>query len=336
MPRRKIAPDNDSLMTVDQNTNDLFASLKPIEEHANQPTQYMSYLPSFFTTASLPFKNVKKTVFTRKGSQGVTLTLTSPTNVPFGKYGRLLLSILTTHAVLSKEKNVPVLIEFNSLNQLLQELQLPKQRGKDVKEQLNCFKNATFCFEQKVETLKSAYLFPEFYENKPYPKSDILVETVTSGTIPFTTAIQYQNIQDQKNGSWVGEFKILLSAEFSAFCQKHAVPINYSVYKEISSASGKDIYAWLVFRNNGLEKNKPVFIPRDRLVEQFMPIDNPDDRKTLSGYYSRILDEIREIKEKYYPELKVDLSDPTGITLHKSPTPILKGETRYALITSNI
>lgn len=334
MARNKIAPDAKSLMNEDSTTDELFSSLVPVEK-LNAPQHSMSFVPSFFTTASLPFKNVNKTVFVRKGSQGVTLTLTSPKNVPFGKHGRLLLSILTTHAVLSKNKNCPVLIEYNSLSQLLQELQLPKQRGTDIKEQLECFKNATFCFEQKVSTLKSAYLFEELY-NEPFPKKDVVVETVTSGTIPFTTAVQFQNIPDQKNGSWVGEFKILLSAEFASFCQQHAVPIDYTVYKEISSAAGKDIYAWLVFRNNGLKEGKPIFISRDKLVEQFLPIEDSNDRKAISGNYARIVDEIRKIKEKHYPELKVDLSDPAGITLYKSPTPILKDDKRYALITSNI
>lgn len=330
MARKKIEQDENSLIPLDNDTTELFASLKPFEE---SPAVYMSYIPSFFTTASLPFKNVNKTVFTRKGSQGVTLTLTSPTNVPFGKYGRLLLSVLTTHAVLSKEKNVPVLIEYNSLAELLKELQLPKQRGTDIKEQMDCFRNAAFCFEQRIETLKNAVLFEEMLE-KPYPKKDIRVETITTGNIRFTTGVQFQNLPDVKNGSWVGSFKILLSGEFAAFCQQHAVPINYSVYKEISSASGKDIYAWLVYRNNGLKDS--VFIPRDKLVEQFMPIDNEDDRKKMSGYYGRIIEEIKTIKEKYYPELKVDLSDAAGITLYKSPTPILKDDTRYALITSAI
>jgi len=332
--RKKIVPSEASLINEDSNTNELFTALVPVEK-LSTPKKLLSYIPSFFTTASLPFKNVNKTVFVRRGSQGVTLTLTSPTNVPFGRNGRLLLSVLTTHAVLSKEKGAPVLIQYSSLSQLLQELQLPKQRGADIKEQLECFKNATFCFEQRVESLKSAYLFEECYQ-KPYPKKDIMVETVTSGTIPFTTAVQFQNIPDQKNGSWVGEFKILLSAEFAAFCQAHAVPIDYTVYKEISSASGKDIYAWLVFRNNGLEDGKPVFIPRDKLVEQFMPIDDPNDRKAMSGNYSRIIEEIKKIKEKYYPELKINLSEPAGITLYKSPTPVLKDDKRYALITSNI
>ena len=323
-------------MNIDSNINELFASLKSIEEHSkNLPAKLMAYIPSFFTTASLPFKNVNKNIFVRRGSQGITLTLTSPTNVPFGRNGRLLLTILTTHAVLSKEKGCPVLIVYNSLSQLLQELQLPKQRGVDIKEQLECFKNATFCFEQRVETLKSAYLFEECYQ-KTYPKTDIMVETVTSGTIPFTTAVQFQNIPDQKNGSWVGEFKILLSAEFAAFCQEHAVPIDYAAYKEISSASGKDIYAWLVFRNNGLKDDNPVFIPRDKLVEQFMPVEDSNNRKAMSGNYARIVEEIRKIQKKYYPELKVNLSEPAGITLYKSPTPVLKNDKRYALITSNI
>ena len=330
MARKKIAPEKNELISVDNSTNELFSLLKTeIPEQAN----YLSYIPSFFTTASLPFKNVNKTTFSRKGSQGVTLTLTSPSNVPYGKFGRLLLSILTTHAVLSKEKRVPVMIEYNTLADLLKEMQLPKQRGKEVKEQLDCFKNAAFCFEQKVETLQAAYLFDDLMK-PPYPKRDVKVETITTGNIRFTTGVQFQKVTDEKNGSWFGNFKILLSAEFADFCQKHAVPINYSVYKEISSASGKDIYAWLVYRNNGLKE--PVFVPRDKLVEQFMPIENDENKKLMSTYYYRIIDEIKEIKEKYYPELKVDLSDENGITLYKSPTPVLKDDTRYALITTLI
>lgn len=332
MGRKRIESENTSLIPIDNSTTELFKSFK---QDNIAPSLYMSYIPSFFTTASLPFKNVNKTTFTRKGSQGVTLTLTSPTNVPFGKFGRLLLSVLTTHAVLSKEKNAPVMIEYNSLADLLKELQLPKQRGKEVKEQLECFKNAAFCFEQRVETLQAGYLFESMME-KPYPKGDVRVETVTTGNIRFTTGVQYQKVTDinEKKGAWFGNFKILLSGEFAAFCQQHAVPINYNVYKEISSAAGKDIYAWLVYRNNGL-KDK-VFIPRDKLVEQFMPLSDENDRKLLSVYYSRIIDEIKSIKEKYYIELKVDISSSAGITLYKSPAPILKDDTRYALITSTL
>lgn len=295
----------------------------------------MSYLPGLFTTASLPFKNVKNTSFTRKGSQGLTLRLTSPVNVPYGRYGRLLLTVLTTHAVLSKEKGVPVMIEYKSLSQLLKEMMLPRQRGKDIKEQLDCFTNATFSFEQRTEELKAGYLFKELYDDGKYPKSDVKVTTKTTGAILFTTGVQYQEVRDASSSAKFGNFKIIISAEFAHFCQQHAVPIDYEVYKDIPSTVGKDIYAWLVFRNNGL--TKPTFIPRDKLVEQFMPVNDNADKNTVNVNYNFILNQIKEIKKKYYPEVNIDIDrGGAGITLRKSPTPVLKDDTRYALITSSI
>lgn len=300
---------------------------------AGEQTKYLSYIPGLFTTASLPFKNVKKTVFTRKGSQGLTLTLTSPVNVPFGRYGRLLLTVLTTHAVLSKEKKVPVMIEYNSLSELLKEMQLPRQRGKDIKEQLDCFTNATFAFTHKETTLKSGYLFKDLYEDGNYPKKDVEVTTKSTGSIRFTTGVQFQEVNDNVTETRYGNFKIIISAEFAAFCQAHAVPIDYGVYKSISSAVGKDIYAWLVFRNNGLKDS--VFIPRDKLVEQFMPVTDDKDPNTVNVNYAFIINQIKEIKKKYYTDLQLEIdSQGSGITLFKSPTPVIKADTRYALITS--
>ena len=304
-----------------------------IIETGEQP-KYLSYIPGLFTTASLPFKNVNKTVFTRKGSQGLTLTLTSPINVPFGRYGRLLLTILTTHAVLSKEKNVPVIIEYKSLSELLKEMQLPRQRGKDIKEQLDCFTNATFAFTHKETSLKAGYLFKDLYNGK-YPKKDIEVTTHTTGSIRFTTGVQFQEVNDNVTEARYGNFKIVISAEFANFCQKHAVPIDYGIYKSISSAVGKDIYAWLVFRNNGLKDS--AFIRRDQLVEQFMPITDQQDPNTLNVNYAFIINQLKEIKKKYYPELNIDIAGSSdGITLYPSPTPVIKNDTRYALITSMI
>jgi len=314
---------------TDESVNELFDLI----EKGEKP-KYMSFIPGLFTTASLPFKNVNKTVFTRKGSQGVKLTLTSPINIPFGRYGRLLLTLLTTHAVLSAEKNVPVMIEYNSLSELLREMQLPRQRGKDIKEQLDCFTNATFAFEKQVTELRAGYLFKEMYDGN-YPKSDVEVITKSTGSIRFTTGVQYQEVRDNVNDPKFGNFKIIISSEFASFCQQHAVPIDYSVYKDISSAVGKDIYAWLVFRNNGL--NDFVFIPRDKLVEQFMPVSENQDPNTVNVNYAFIINQIREIKKNYYPEVKVDVdSTPNGITLYKSPTPIQSNDTKYALITSTL
>ena len=76
------------------------------------------------------------------------MKLSSGSKVPFGKYGRLLLTVLTTHAVLCKNTNPdePVVINYKSLNQLLKELQLPSSRSNDIKVQLDCFKECSFIF----------------------------------------------------------------------------------------------------------------------------------------------------------------------------------------------
>ncbi|MBQ9207769.1 MAG: plasmid encoded RepA protein [Treponema sp.] len=323
---------NSALVPIDNSANELFDSLN--EQDSGQ--MLLSYIPSFFTTASLPFKNINRTEFIRKASNGISLLLNSPKNVPYGKYGRLLLSVFTTHAVLSKEKNIPVIIEFESMAQLLREMQLPRQRGKDIQEQLECFKRATFSFEQRTEEQVQGYLFKNLYEpGEKLPKGDVTVRTTSTGTILFTEGVQFQEIIDDKS-SRIGNFKIILSANFAAFCQKHAVPINYTVYKDITSPVGKDIYAWLVYRNNGLSADKPVFVPRDKLVEQFMPVGENSDPKIANVNYSRIISQIREIKDTYYPELKVEIDKAgSGITLFKSPTPVLKEDVRYALISTN-
>lgn len=329
MGRKKITESN-SLVPVDNTIAELF-ELDATREQKKQ----IAYLPSFFTTASLPFKNMHKTVFVRKGSQGLTLTLTSPKNVPFGKYGRLLLSVLTTHAVISKNTEGPVLIEYASMADLLKELQLPKQRGKDIKEQIECFSNAAFAFEQRVEELQAAYLFKDMYEDGNYPKKDVTVRTVTTGNIRFTTGVQYKEIIEGSKDTKTGRFKILLSDEFTAFCQKHAVPIDYETYKNINSPIGKDLYAWLVYRNNA--KYEKVFISRQKLVEQFIPVDSDKDSNLVNVNYARIVELLNEIKDKYYKEVNFEVNkDGSGITLFKSPTPVLKNDPRYALITADI
>ncbi|MCQ2754281.1 MAG: plasmid encoded RepA protein [bacterium] len=318
---------------IDSDIVGLFAA----ENLINEQKKVLAYIPSFFTTASLPLKNLNKPVFIRKGSNGVTLILTSPKNVPFGRYGRLLLSVLTTHAVLSKEKDSPVLIEYNNLSDLLNELQLPRQRGKDIKEQLDCFSSCSFTFEQRIKEVKPGVYFKELYEGNA-PQEEVEVITQTTGNIRFTNGIQFKELKSGKDAGRVGYFKILLSSEFAGFCQRHAVPIDYTAYKNISSPVGKDIYAWLVYRNNGLKA--PVFIPREKLVEQFMPLsDNAqkDKGKMESNNFYVIVDLIKELKAKYYPELKVRFDEGgIGITLFKSPTPVLKDDVRYALITANI
>lgn len=328
---KKNKPDETQLSIFDEQDSELFIDL-------GSGKRKIGYLPSLFSTASLPFRNLHKTEFTRKGSNGITLKIQSPLNVPFGKYGRLLLSVLTTHAVISTEEGTDIRIKYSSLKDLLEEMQLPKQRGSDIREQLDCFTAAQFVFSKKEKKLKNGYLLQEVYDDGDYPIGDVEVIESSTGAIHFTKGVQYQEVIDS-NTNKVGYITIVLSADFVDFCKGHAIPIDYSVYKDISSASGKDLYAWLVYRNNGMNKKKQnsVFIPREKMIEQFMPVDEKLKGKADSVNYSRIIDELNKIKEKYYPEVKFSVDETgAGVTLYRSPTPVIKNDPRYALITTDI
>ena len=68
-----------------------------------------------------------------------------------------------------------------------------------------------------------------------------------------------------------------------------------------------------------------------------MPVGEEADPKIANVNYSRIIEQIKEIKKNYYPELKIDFdSTGAGITLYKSPVPVLKDDVRYALISSGL
>ena len=300
-----------------------------------------SYIPSPFIAAALPSRDIKKTVFIRKYNN-VTMKLSSGSKVPFGKYGRLLLTILTTHAVLCKNTSPhePVVINYKSLNQLLKELQLPSSRSSDIKEQLECFKECSFIFEEKLEKVVHTSLFHDYLDKETMDSIETLGDEVkatkkSTDIIPFMKQMEYVELEDRKGNQQHIGLKIVLSKDFAVFSQDHSVPIDYTVYKSISSAIGKDLYAWLVYRNNSIKA--PLFISREALVSQFMPIDDKSHPDQLRTNYEYIKEQIKIIKQKYYPELNVDFDRAgVGITLYKSKAPIIPEDKRYILVTANL
>ena len=311
-------------LSMDSNQNSLINSVE-------KPRR--GFIPSIFISAALPLRDVKKTLFDRKYNN-ITLHLSSPNMVPYGKYGRLLLSVLTTHAVQAKNNLNPdgtITIRYDSLQNLLDEMQLLKQRGGDVMEQLNRFKSATFVYEEENVVMAQKSLFPEYF-----PEADkglVQGKKITTGNIMFMDGLQYVELDDGSNDKRSISFTIILNNKFVDLCKKHSVPIDYTVYKEISSAKGKDLYAWLVYRNNWIS-NEGLFIPRASMVAQFSGKTDKDQDRANFKY---IVEQIQQIKSKYYPDLKFTVDrDFLGITLYKSPQIMAPKDTRYVLVTSGI
>lgn len=328
MAKRKTKTDENMLIPLNLPENPEESSEKHIR----------SYIPSPFIAAALPSRDIKKTVFIRKYNN-VTMKLSSGSKVPFGKYGRLLLTVLTTHAVLCKSINPdkPVVINYKSLNQLLKELQLPSSRSNDIKVQLDCFKECSFIFEEKIVKVAQTSLFHDYLDEETMEilGDEVTATKISTGIIPFMKQMEYVELEDRKGNQQHVGLTIVLSKDFASFSQDHSVPIDYTVYKNISSAIGKDLYAWLVYRNNSIKA--PLFISREALVSQFMPVDDKSHPDQLRTNYEYIKEQIKTIKQKYYPELNIDFDKAgVGITLYKSKPPIIPEDKRYILVTANL
>lgn len=328
MSKRKRKTDENMLIPLNLPENPEDSSEKHIR----------SYIPSPFIAAALPSRDIKKTVFIRKYNN-VTMKLSSGSKVPFGKYGRLLLTVLTTHAVLCKNTNPdePVVINYKSLNQLLKELQLPSSRSNDIKVQLDCFKECSFIFEEKIVKVAQTSLFHDYLNEETLETlgDEVTATKISTGIIPFMKQMEYVELEDRKGNQQHVGLTIVLSKDFASFSQDHSVPIDYTVYKNISSAIGKDLYAWLVYRNNSIKA--PLFISREALVSQFMPVDDKSHPDQLRTNYEYIKEQIKTIKQKYYPELNIDFDKAgVGITLYKSKPPIIPEDKRYILVTANL
>ena len=309
-----------------------------METEENKEKHLRSYIPSPFIAAALPSRDIKKNVFTRKYNN-VIMKLSSGSKVPFGKYGRLLLTILTTHAVLCKNSNPnePVEINYKSLNQLLKELQLPSSRSNDIKEQLACFKECSFIFEEKITKVAQTSLFHDYLDEESIEMlgDEVKATKVSTGIIPFMKQMEYVELEDRKGNQQHIGLSIVLSKDFAQFSQEHSVPIDYTVYKNISSAIGKDLYAWLVYRNNSIKT--PLFISREALVSQFMPVDDESHPDQLRTNYEYIKEQIKIIKQKYYTDLNVEFDKAGfGITLSKSKAPMIAEDKRYILVTASL
>lgn len=306
------------------------------EDGAGQK-QTRSFIPSVFITAGLPLRDTKRNVFIRKYNN-ITMKLTGAEKVPYGKNGRLLLSILTTHAVQEKNQNNPneIILRYESLQQLLDEMQLPRQRGREVMEQLECFKECSFIYEEvQTKYIKT----PDLFENDPEfsGMQKVKAEKVSTGLIPFFEAMQYIRITDKSENQRNMAFEIKLSVPFIKLSQEHSVPINYTEYKNISSALGKDLYAWFCYRNNYIGE-EPLFVPRHSLVEQFMPVQNTNNPQSQESVnFNHIKEVVEDIKKKHYPGLNVEfLKDGSGLELRKSPPVMLPDDkVRYVLVTSD-
>ena len=194
----------------------------------------------------------------------------------------------------------------------MNELQLPKQRGEQIKEQLEAFAQSTFFFEERRTKETQKVLFKEFYGKDENLDGNIKATSVSTGIVPFFDGMRYGELDENGKKTKTVAISIVLSERFRRLSQEHAVPIDYTTYKEINSALGKDLYAWFVYKNNAI--TEPIFISRTSLVNQFFTEKNDlaaerHNWADLKATITEIKAEYRKLVRLYHPDVAGENAD---------------------------
>lgn len=297
-----------------------------------------AYMPSIFISAALPLRSVATKTFTRKYNN-IELVLQAADGVPYGKYARLLLSLMTTYAVVQGGDAAgqgKLVIRFRSTKELLDKLKLPTSRGKEVMDQLARFSTCSFVYKGRVirKNLQKE-LFADLTDTEDLPER-IDAEAINTGIVPFMETMKRVELKDTGGKIWntVG-IDITLSTRFIELAGQHAVPIDYDVYSKITSSLGKDLYSWFIYRNNSITPGDKIYVSRENLIRQFLP--ECANENTERAYYKQLIDEIKKIKMIYYQDLNVEINaDNNGITLYKSKAVITSNDQRYIPVIDKI
>jgi hypothetical protein len=320
------------------NISGMGENLELFEQYENvegAKKRILSYMPTHFVFCSLPLKNPKEDVREyEKRYNKYRMRIEGGKGIPGGKYARLLLTLFATEAVVrkSEDPNEKVILKYDSVKQLINRLGVGRAPyEKDITELLKRFAYSHIYFEitERKEYIKSEF---KIAQDSDIPeRGTIKLESVIN--VPFFLAynrVEYKE-KEHENGK-SKKIVIILSPSFTEMVRNHSVPVDYDIYKEISRPLGKDLYVWLTYRNNGPIPAEGIHITRKKLMEQFYNDINGYERQ----YYAILIDEIKEIKNKYYPELKVTFKeDYNGIILYKSERKIKPKDVRYVPLINN-
>ena len=300
---------------------------------------FSAYIPSCFIICPLPVQltdmHIKEYV---REYNNFKLRLVGAKGIPGGKVARDMLALFTTEVVCGKNRNNDdnVTIHYKSLSRFAKSMgiETSSYNGKiiNILEQFSgC--SVYFEFEKKKKYDEQVLPFGEFGFNRG---EKVYLNYKKFQNVNFIEKMESIELikEGQKNGESI-EINIKLKSEFVKMVKENSVPIDFSVYREIQSSMEKDIYAWLVYRNNALIPREGVFVPRRSLLEQFGDENDVNERMK----YLRIIDILRNMKNKYYNGLRLDIiekgcSKKKGVVLYQSPLIMNSNDVRYIPLIS--
>ena len=241
--------------------------------------QELGFVTSAMIFAALPHRAVKTGIYKRTDAMVSLSVMNDPEiGIPYGRYPRLLLAHICTLAKRTGERRIQL---GESQADFIRQLGLnPESMGK--RGQVSLMKNSA------IQLFTAAIRWTESGENKFNFKN---VEVASQGSLIWTP---HSNAGGIGNYQWQGF--IDLSESFFNQCVQHSFPIDLNVVHALRSSVAIDIYVWLTYKMNVL--NKPLKITWRQLKFQFGS-EYSDDANGIKNFKAKFIAQLKIVLEHY-------------------------------------
>jgi len=259
--------------------------------------------PMIFVMVPLPYQDMKNNVFTRKYNNLYLTFSSSSGDIPYGKYPRSLLSLITTQFMrqykdIKKEEDSRI-VELGNISEIARLIGIKGQiTGGKTGNETRIIKAMTDLGKLNLTT--HCKVITDKYQG-------IKIENMNL----FSDVQLLWNAKDKNQKELFNSFA-KLSFEFAKMIKMRSVPIDLYVYNELKTARQQDLYAWASRRFYTIERE--TFIPYDSILPQFF--DNTADRRSIPRLKDELRKSLLEVV-KVYPKAKMKADD-LGITLFPS------------------
>lgn len=241
--------------------------------------QELGFVTSAMIFAALPHRAVKTGIYKRTDAMVSLSVMNDPEiGIPYGRYPRLLLAHICTLAKRTGDRRIQL---GESQADFIRRLGLnPYGMGK--RGQISLVKNSA------IQLFTAAIRWTESGENKFNFKN---VEVASQGSLIWTP---HSNAGGIENHQWQGF--IDLSESFFNQCVQHSFPVDLNVVHALRSSVAIDIYVWLTYKMNVL--NKPLKITWRQLKFQFGS-EYSDDANGIKNFRGKFIAQLKIVLEHY-------------------------------------
>lgn len=273
--------------------NNLITESLAIEAESAKEAGTLGYMARVLTQATIPHKKIESNEFIRKNGM-FTLSIISPSKIglPYGSIPRLLLALLTTEAV--KTRNSEIFLG-KTLSTFMKKLDLSPTGGEQ---------GTITRLRQQMQKLFSSSISCFYDEKKQY----------SAGGIGFRIAKEYQLWWEPKTIEQINTPSSIvnLSQDFFNEIINRPIPIDMRALKALShSPLALDIYCWLTYRFSYLKKRTPI--PWETLKMQF-----GSNYSRTRDFKTKFLKQLRKVS-LVYPGAKIEEKNNSLILLPSAP-----------------